>query len=41
MRDSVFDHGFCDFAFGAAQKDKLGVILRYIMNFPFINFDYS
>ena len=41
MRDSVFDHGFCVFAFSSAQNDKVGGILRNIMNFPFINFDYS
>ena len=33
MRDSVFDHGFCDFAFGSAQNDREGGILRRVIIF--------
>ncbi len=33
MRDSVFDHGFCDFAFGSAQNDRVGGILRRVIVF--------
>ena len=28
MRDLDFDHGFCDFAFGSAQNDRIGAMLR-------------
>ena len=33
MRDSVFDHGFCDFAFGSAQNDRVGGMLRRVKIF--------
>ena len=31
MRDLDFDHGFCDFAFGSAQNDRVGDILRRVI----------
>ena len=33
MRDSQFDYGFCDFAFGSAQNDRVGGILRRVIVF--------
>ena len=39
--DKLLEHGFCDFAFGSAQNDRVGGLLRNTMNFSFINFDYS
>ena len=30
MRDSDFDHGFCDIAFSSAQNDRVTAILRRV-----------
>ena len=37
MRDSVFDHGFCDFAFGSAQNDREGGIMLRMKVFKLEN----
>ena len=33
MRDSDFDHGFCDFAFSYAQNDRMKAVLRRVKVF--------
>ena len=40
-RQGLLEDGFCDFAFGSAQNDKVGGILRNNKNYTFNNFDYS